>query len=358
MRSRGSGRHEAGRPGGGGDGGAGRRGGLEREHAVGRRDFLALGVGALVVAAAPAGLRRRPRLVRRRIPVMGTVAEIAVPTRNEAWAQTAMNAAFAQLRHVESTMSRFLGVSDVGRLNAGAGGWVDVSPDTGHVLGRALAWSERSEGRFDPCLARAVELWDVTRRDAVPDDEELQGFVDAGLWRALEVEADGSRARARLALPRAGVDLGGIAKGHAVDAAAEALRGFGVTDALVNVGGDLVALGADAAGDPWVVGVRSPYDPDGVAARLEVADEAVATSGDYLRYFQHGGERYHHLIDPTSGRPIRTPMRSLTVRAERCIDADAAATALYGASPSQRLRLLERTPDAVRIVHHITERTT
>lgn len=323
-----------------------------------RRDFLALGVGALAVAALPAGLRGRRRLVRRRIPVMGTVAEIAVPTRNEPWAQSAMDAAFQELRRVEAAMSRFLYDSDVGRLNATPGVWVPVSSDTGHVLRAAQRWAERSDGRFDPCLGRAVELWDVTTRRVPPEERQTSGFADAHLWTALDVESDGGGARATLASPRAGVDLGGIAKGHAVDAAAEALRSFGVTDGLVNVGGDLVALGGDAKGDPWIVGVRSPDHPDGIATRLEVTDEAVATSGDYVRYFHHGGRRYHHLLDPASGRPHRTRTRSLTVRAQRCIDADAAATALFGVAASRHEGVLHDAPADIRAVHHITEETT
>lgn len=255
-------------------------------------------------------------------------------------------------------MSRFLPESDVGRLNQGSGFWVPVSSETGRVLHAALTWADRSEGRFDPCLGRAVALWDVTGRHTPPPESETHDFAEARLWRTLDVQSDGGTARAVLGSPLAGVDLGGIAKGHAVDAAAEALRSLGVTDGLVNVGGDLVALGADAQGDPWVVGVRSPDHPDGLAARLEVTDEAVATSGDYVRYFRYGGQRYHHLLDPASGRPYRTRTRSLTVRAERCVDADAAATALFGLSASGRRRLLDRSPADVRVVHHITEETT
>jgi thiamine biosynthesis lipoprotein len=336
------------------DGGAGHetrpRGGPDR------REFLALGVGALAVATLPAALRPRPRLIRRRIPVMGTVAEVAIPTRNEAWAQRAIDAAFAELRRVDATMSRFLSDSDVGRLDAAMGDWAVVSHDTGVVLREALAWARRSDGSFDPCLGAAVRLWDVTRRTVPPSPEEVRGFARAGLWRTLDVEVGPAAARARLSSPLASVDLGGIAKGFAVDAAAEAMRGHGVADGLVNAGGDLAALGADAAGDPWLVGVRDPFDPERVVTRLEVADAAVATSGDYLRFFQHGGRRYHHLLDPSSGAPRRTPLRSLTVRADRCLDADAAATALYCAPEGRDS--IDSAPPGVRVIHQITEVTT
>ena len=129
----------------------------------------------------------------------------------------------------------------------------------------------------------------------------------------------------------------------------------GYADGLVNVGGDLVALGADGSGRPWRIGVRSPDDPDGVAGVLEVSDAALATSGDYVRYFEHAGRRYHHLLDPRTGEPVRTTTRSITVLAGRCLDADAAATALFGVAPDRIDESLRRAPGEVRVVHRIQE---
>lgn len=324
----------------------------------GRREFLTLGVGALALAAVPAALRRRPALVRRRVPVMGTVAEVAVPSRHETWAQRAIDAALAELRRVEATMSRFRSDSDVGRLNSGGDRWVTVSGDTAEVLTRALRWAAASDDRFDPCLGRASDLWDVTGRDTPPPARETRRFAGVRLWTRLEVDPVAGAPRARLTSTSAAVDLGAIAKGFAVDRAARALRVFGVTDGLVNVGGDLVALGVDADGDPWRIGVRSPFEPDRLAATVAISDAAVATSGDYLRYFEHGGRRYHHLLDPRTGTPYRTAVRSLTVRADRCVDADAASTALFGldARPAERLR--RRSSEHVEIIHRITEERT
>ncbi len=317
-----------------------------------RRDFLALGVGALAVATLPKVLRRGPSLVRRRIPVMGTVAEVAVLHRDDAWAQKGIDAAFAELRRVDATMSRFRPDSDVGRVNLASGTAVDVSTATADVLVAALGWSALTGGRLDPCLGAAVELWDVGHRSVLPSDSDVERFANRGLWRALEVEP-GDVPRVRLHAPEAHLDLGGIAKGYGVDRAADALRDMGIFQALVNVGGDLVALGADADGEPWRVGVRSPDQADAVAQVLEVADAAVATSGDYLQYFEQAGRRYHHLLDPDTGEPRRTRMRSLTVQAERCVHADAAATALFGADRASVEQVMRDSVDPVRIVHSV-----
>jgi thiamine biosynthesis lipoprotein len=313
-----------------------------------RRDFITLGVGALAAASLPVGLRRRDKLIRRRIPVMGTIAEVAVRHRDEAWAQRGIDAAFAELRRVDRTMTRFRADSDVGRINGAAGrSPVRVSEDTAAVLAAALAWAEVSEGRFDPCLGRAVELWDVGERTAPPERERLRALGAGGLFRALEVDG----VVARLHVAEAAVDLGGIAKGFGVDLASRALVGQGIFHALVNVGGDLVALGWDEDGKPWRIGVRSPDEPDSIIEVLEVSDRAVATSGDYLQYFEHGGRRYHHLLDAATGEPRQTPMRSLTVEAATCLEADAAATALFGAPADVARTVLEKGSPGASIVH-------
>ena len=319
-----------------------------------RREFLALGVGALAVATLPRAMHRRDRLVRRQIPVMGTVAEVAVRHPDEQWAQRGIEAALAQLRRVDATMSRFKGDSDIGRANAWAGReYVAIGDDTAAVLAAALLWARASEGRFDPCLGRVAELWHVASRHEPPTDGEVTAAGRGNHFQSLEIERTGSVARAAVTREGIAVDLGGIAKGYGVDLAAQALRDQGVFNALVNVGGDLVALGVDENDEPWKVGVRSPDDLDEVAQVLRVSDRAVATSGDYLQYFQFGGRRYHHLLDPVSGEPRRTAMRSLTIEAASCMDADAAATALFGADEATARTVLDRAAPGARVAHFV-----
>ena len=114
-----------------------------------------------------------------------------------------------------------------------------------------------------------------------------------------------------------------------MDLAVRALRERGVGSGLVNVGGDLYALGGSEDGDAWRVGIRSPDDPRGLEGTLEIRDRAVATSGDYERCFRHDGRRYHHLLDPRTGAPRIAAVRSVTIEADSCIAADAAATAVF-----------------------------
>lgn len=317
-----------------------------------RRDFLALGLGAFAFAALPGPLRARRRVVRRTVPIMGTVAELAVVDRSDAHAHRALDAAVAELRRIESLMTRFREDSDIGRANlAAARRAVPISSDTAEVLRRALTWARASDGAFDPCLGRAVEAWDVGHRRVPLDPAERAALALPRLWASLEVDTGRSVPRVRFGDPAVSLDLGGIAKGYGVDAAGRALRDHGVFHGLVNVGGDLVALGASGNGDPWRIGVRSPDDPRRVAATLEVTDGAIATSGDYLRFFEHGGRRYHHLMDPRSGEPRETAMRTLTVIAGSCLDADAGATAVFGMDPARARRTLRAVSPEAAVVH-------
>ena len=318
------------------------------ERGLGRREALALGLGAFVVAAVPVAARRRRELVRRTVPVMGTIAQIAVVARDPRHAHAAIDDAVEALRLVEGTMTRFSDVSEVGRANRlAATRPVAVGPATAAVVAEALAWAHASEGAFDPCLGRAIRLWDVGHRRTPPPAPQVQPLAGRRLYRALDLDTWRGAPVVRFTDPDVQLDLGGIAKGYGVDRAVEALRRRGITRALVTAGGDLYALGEAEDGEAWRIGVRSPTDPERVADELEVRDAAVATSGDYFQFFRHGGRRYHHLLDPLTGAPRLTPVRSVTVTAGTCVAADTAATAVFGMAPARAERLLtSRAPGA------------
>ncbi len=307
-----------------------------------RREALTVGIGVFV-AAVPFARRRPLTLVRRHVLVMGTVAEFAVAHREPASAHAAIDAAVDALRYVERTMTKFDAGSDVGRANVGAATTpVPIADDTAAVLEEGLWWAEASGGAFDPCLARASALWDVAHRHEPPPDTEVARLANRRLFRSLEVAQRAGCRLVRFHDPDLAIDLGGVAKGFGVDRAVAALRERGIEHALVGAGGDLYALGRSPGGEPWRVGIRSPADPDGLAGTLEAENSAIATSGDYVQFFQYGGRRYHHLLDPATGEPRRTAQHSVTVRAETCMAADAGATAVFGMSRLAAGRLLAR----------------
>ena len=314
-----------------------------------RRQFLAMGVGAFVVASLPLAARRHERLVRRTLPVMGTIAELAVAHRSVQRAEEAIDAAMATLVDVERTMTRFAPTSDIGRANLAAmHAAVPVRPDTALVVAEALRWADATDGAYDPAIGGAVELWDVTHRHEPPPSERVARLAARQLHRAIEVDA--RRGVLRFHDPDARLDLGSIAKGYGVDRAAQTLRERGITSALVNVGGDLYALGRAPDGAPWRVGIQDPDDSRALLDTVDAADVAIATSGTYMQFFRYHGRRYHHLLDPRTAEPNATAVRSLTIRADSCMHADVAATALYGMEARRAARVLERRAPGGRIV--------
>ena len=324
---------------------------LELARSLDRRGFLAFGAGLFAVAGVPLAMYRRasqPTLVRRSLPVMGTIAEVAVVHRDVAVAQAAIDAAFESLKWVETTMTRFTTTSDVGRANAAAAvAPVTVSGETALVVGEALRWARATSGRYDPAVGRTVEAWDVLNRHAPPPDREVAPLADRGLYRGVLVDRDASTIGYRSKDVR--LDLGSIAKGYAVDRAANALRSRGIEDGVVIAGGDLYALGCAPDREPWTIGIRDPHDLRATVGNLSASDAAVATSGTYIRYFVYRGVRYHHLMDPEIAAPRRTPVESFTIRADQCMHADVATTALFGMPRDEASAMLTRLLPGARI---------
>ena len=317
-----------------------------------RRDFLTLGLGALFVATVPAVRSlRAPKLVRRTVPIMGTTAEFVLSHRDVAYAHRAIDAALGEVHAVERGMSRFRPDSEIGLANTYAHqAPVPVGQGTYRVLRAALDWSAHTDGRFDPALGRVTGLWDVTHRSEPPTADRLTRYSDARLFERVRLMEARESGAVRFAGGDVALDLGGIAKGFAVDRAVGRLRDWGVSNALVGIGGDLYAMGFRPDGSPWRVGVRDPSRPHRVLTDLEASDQAIATSGDYERAFEHEGRLYHHILDSTTAAPVRTPVRSLTVTAADCLSADAAATALFGTTP---VRAPFGPESSIRVLHHV-----
>ena len=315
---------------------------------LGRREFIGLGLGAFVAAAIPLAARRRTGVVRRAMPVMGTIAQFAVVHRDPVAAHAAIDAAAAELLWVERTMTRFTDTSDVGRANRlAARDGVLVTPETALVTEVALGWADALDGRYDPAVGAVCALWDVKNRHEPPPDERVAELAGRRFHRTVEVGTSGGGHVLRFHGEGARLDLGSVAKGYAVDRAVDALRAHGIEKALVVAGGDLYALGTGPDGEPWEIGIQSPTDQYALAGRLRLADRAVATSGTYRQFFRYRGHKYHHIMDPGTARPRETAMQSLTVIADSVMHADASTTALFGMSETDITRALARhLPDA------------
>lgn len=315
-----------------------------QQQQLGRREFIGLGLGAFVVAAIPLARRQPAGVVRRSLPVMGTIAQFAVVHRDPAQAHAAIDAAMAELQWVERTMTRFTDTSDIGRANLfAARDAVPVTAETAYVTAEALRWAGALDGRYDPAIGAVCKLWDVKNRHEPPPADRVAELAGRRFHRAVEVETrGGERSVLRYHDDGARLDLGSIAKGYGVDRAVAALRRHGIARAVVVAGGDLYALGTAPDGEAWTIGIQSPTDERAIAGTLRLADRAVATSGTYRQFFRYRGHRYHHIMDPATAQPRATAMQSLSVIADSVMQADAATTALFGMSEGEIGRELAR----------------
>lgn len=261
-----------------------------------------------------------------------------------AGAQAAVGAAFDEMRRVEGLMSRFVPTSDISRVNQAAGADpVRVSDETFMLLEKAQECSQLSGGAFDITIGPVVDAWGFgTDSPHVPDQGALAKATALVNFRA--VGLDPVAKTARLAVPGMSIDLGGIAKGYAGDRAAAVLREHGVEHALIDAGGNIVAVGTRPDGSPWHIGIRDPRGTsptDTIGPVVEVRDRAVVTSGDYERFFMEGRRRYHHIFDPKTGMPA-TRAESATVIARDSLDADMLSTAIFVLGPVEGMKMLER----------------
>lgn len=272
---------------------------------------------------------------------MGTLATVTADAPDRATAQRAVEAAYGRLDDVNRLMSDYASDSEIGRLNAlPAGEGLAVSTETFHCLERAAEVAEQSGGAFDITCRPLVWLWKQAGKDGcLPTAEALQQTLARVGWQKLRLEP--ATRTVTLTVDGMQVDLGGIAKGYALDLAAEALVRAGATSGLVEVGGDVVAVGAQANGEPWRVGVQHPFEEKQLYCTLALADRAVATSGVQQRFNVIGGQRYSHIVDPRTGWPAgQSP--SVTVIGPDGLTADAWATVFSVLPVADGLALLDQ----------------
>ena len=241
-----------------------------------------------------------------------------------------VQAARDAVNRLDGLLSRTDPDSQISQLNAHAGDGtaVAVDPDTAELLSFAQSVSQLLPGDFDVTIAPVMDAWGFTTEARhVPSAAELSAALALVDGSQLEVDADNATAR----LLQAGmeVDLGAVAKGFAAGKAEEALREAGVERATIDLGGNVTVIGTRPDGNPWRVAVKDPQNTDSYLCVLELEDVTLSTSGGYERYFEEGGVRYHHIIDPKTGYPADSGLQSVTVVTANHVLADALSTALF-----------------------------
>lgn len=255
-----------------------------------------------------------------------------------------------RLRDINGLMSTYMPDSELSRFNQSpANEWFNVSPEIIEVLAMAADIYRLSEGSFDVTVGPLVNLWGFGPNpgpDQVPAAKQINEILETIGFEHLQVRADALRKNVDLY-----VDLSAIAKGYAVDQLASLLDNHGIQRYLVEIGGELRGKGVNAQDQPWRVAVELPESNQRIPYRIiELVDMGMATSGDYRNYFEQGGVRYSHTIDPATGYPIRHNLASVTVLAPSTAMADGLATAIDVMGADRGLALAEAQGLAVFVI--------
>jgi thiamine biosynthesis lipoprotein len=302
------------------------------------RSFLpaaALAIGALTAVPAQA------EWVSREEAIMGTRIAVELWTTDRARGEELITLVMDEMRRIDALMSTYKSTSQVSLVNAKAAREpVKVDADLFGLLQTALDYSRLTEGAFDITYASVGYLYDY-RRHIRPDDAAIAAALPAVDYR--HVVLDPKAASVRFTQPGVRIDLGGIAKGWAVDRGIELLEAAGVERAFVTAGGDTRIIG-DRFGQPWMVGIRDPREEGKVAVRIPLVDAALSTSGDYERYFEADGVRYHHILSPSTGRPA-SAVRSVTVIGPTATRTDGLSKTIFVLGIERGMQVLDRAGD-------------
>lgn len=280
---------------------------------------------------------------------MGTVVSVDLWSEDPQLGERLASEVIAEFSRIDHLMSTYKTDSELSAVNRGAGsGPIQISSELYGLIGRALTLSVTTQGAFDITYESVGYLYDFRARRR-PDEGSIASRLDAIDYRAVQLDAEPRQ----LTFNKQGMrlNLGGIAKGYAVECGAAILRAAGIRHAVVTAGGDTRVLG-DRRGQPWIVGIRNPRKEGSVVTRLPLVDEAISTSGDYERFFIENGVRFHHIINPTTGMPS-IGVHSATVVGPDATTTDALSTAIFVLGVEGGLAVIETLPayEAVIVDH-------
>lgn len=273
--------------------------------------------------------------------IMTTRIVVELWDENDAHANAAIDAVLDEMRRIDETMSTYKPTSEVSKVNAEAAKHpVKITRELFDLLKKAVEFSRITDGAFDITYASVGYMYNF-REHVKPDEAQIKKALPGVDYHHLIF--DDKNLTIRFSQPGVRIDLGGIAKGYVVDRGIAILQARGISHALVNAGGDSRIIG-DRFGKPWIVGIRHPDDANRVIARIPLVDTALSTSGDYERYFDEGGVRYHHIIDPKTGHSA-SKVRSATIMAPTATQTDGLSKTAFVLGPEKAMEIYNRMDD-------------
>lgn len=285
--------------------------------------------------------------------ILDTVNKITAYGPN---ASGAIDEAFDRVAEIEQSMTSHSEDSEIAAINKASGSeFIRVSPDTFYVIEKGLDYSKKTGGRFDITVGPLVQLWGIgTKNERIPSQVEISETLELVNYEELLI--DPNEKSVKLNRPNMALDLGAIAKGYAADEVVRILRDNGIKSAVIDLGGNIFALGNKPDGSPWRVGIQDPSGNRGKSfATVEVSDKTLVTSGPYERFFEKEGKRYHHILDPDNGYPVQKGLISSTIISSKSIDADGISTAVFAMGLEEGMEFVENLEgvDAILVTENL-----
>ncbi|MFZ2865705.1 MAG: FAD:protein FMN transferase [Ignavibacteriaceae bacterium] len=276
------------------------------------------------------------KTIKRTQILLGTVVEIQVRDADDKKAEDAISKAFAEMKRIEDLFTTFDNKSPVSRINNSADTIINVESEIYNLIVLCDSITKLSNGCFDVSLNNIIRIWgfDSDNRQ-IPEASVIDSALKLSGWKDVKLFGENKIFKQR----KVELNFGAIAKGYAVDKAINILRKSGIKQALVNAGGEVSVIGNN-----WIVGIQHPDEINSIIKRIKLNGYTVATSGDYEQYFEVGGVRYHHILDPETGYPSRG-LQSVTIINKSNAFADALATAVFVMGEEKGMKLIESLDD-------------
>lgn len=309
-----------------------------------------------VIAAVMRYNSRNMCVVNSEIFHLGTLISIKLCGSDEKFLNDELKKTEDEIGRLENLFSANIASSDISRVNAANGAWTQISEETASLVDYALRLSQVTHGAFDPSVGRIVKLWGIgTEKARVPAQSEIDNALASCGVKSLKLKRENGKYWLA-AQNGVWIDLGAIAKGRVADILKDMLRRDGVTSALINLGGNLYMKGTNG-GRPWRVGIQSPGKERGeYFGVVEASDMSVVTSGNYERFFEYNGVRYHHIFNSETGRPAEEDFLSVSVIDKDSAKADALCTALFVMGERAAERFLKENKDTAAVIVYAKNR--
>jgi len=301
--------------------------------------IIAIIVAVILIFIFATGKYEKPEVMRNSYS-LGTIINLRAYGNK---AQKAIDEAIEKLNDIDDKMSAFKEHSEISKINSKAGTSSEeiVSKDTYFVVKNAVEYSEILEGTFDPTIRPLVKLWSIgTKEEIIPEKLKIEEIRKLVNYR--DVLLNENKNSIMLKQKQQALDVGGIAKGFAADEVRDIFYKHNIKSALIDLGGNIFALGSKEDGTPWRVGIQNPFKPRGeYVGILSVKNKSVVTSGNYEKYFMKDGQRFHHIIDPKTGYPSQSRIISATIISDNSIDGDGLSTGIYILGIDKATKIIE-----------------